>query len=101
MLADIAQANANANEANNTLKGYLEQKEAIKPSVYRTPLIISGVMFLAGLYIWSSRPDPALRRTPPHPGHMSHNLTLCVNGNHKLMMTCMKFNLTRCKIYLH
>ena len=71
MLADIAQANANANEANNTLKSYLEQKEASKPSVYQTPFIISGVVFLAGLYIWSSRPnlarhDPAWRAPSQH-----------------------------------
>jgi len=76
MLEDIAEANANASKANananeavTTLKGYLEQQSAqtrardgISLQEYQTPIIISGVLLLAGLYLWSSK-----RGSTPYP----------------------------------
>ena len=80
MLEDIAEANANANDAMSTLKNYLEH---IKPDhglpvgvrgetprqshlqEYQTPIVISGVLLLAGLYIWSSRPQKTQEHPPP------------------------------------
>ena len=71
MLTDIAEANAkaskadaNANEAMTTLKDYLEQHS--QPSTltrptessfqqYQTPIIVSSLLLLAGLYFWATR----------------------------------------------
>ena len=69
MLEDIAEANANSSKANlnadeavNALNNYL--KQSVKPSnslqEYQTPIIIiSGALLLAGLYLWSSKPQSA------------------------------------------
>ena len=70
MLEDIAEANANANEAMSTLKSYLEQrsqpeKEVGKLQKYQTPIIVSGALLLAGLYLWTTREVKQSAPTPP------------------------------------
>ena len=69
MLTDIAEANAkaskadaNANEAMTTLKDYLEQRPSTltRPTEssfqqYQTPIIVSSLLLLAGLYFWATR----------------------------------------------
>ena len=65
--ANASKANENANDAKNTLKNYLEQRSA-KPNLqeYQTPIVISGALLLAGLYLWSSK-----RVTAPTPHEAS------------------------------
>ena len=62
MLTDIAEANAkaskadaNANEAMTTLKSYLEQQKQSPLQEYQTPIIVSSLLLLAGLYFWATR----------------------------------------------
>ena len=83
MLEDIAEANANALKANtnaeetrNTLKSYLEQKSNNKQSPSEkeiSPLekyqnfIISGLLLIGGLYIWSANPTAFKGKPKPVP----------------------------------
>ena len=62
ILTDIAEANAkaskadaNANEAMTTLKSYLEQQKQSSFQQYQTPIIVSSLLLLAGLYFWATR----------------------------------------------
>ena len=84
MLEDIAEARANAIKANtnaeetrNTLKSYLEQKSNNKQSPsekqmsplekYQTHFIISGLLLIGGLYIWSANPTAFKGKPTPVP----------------------------------
>ena len=92
MLEDIAEANANSSKANlnadeavNALNNYL--KQSVKPSnslqEYQTPIIIiSGALLLAGLYLWSSKPQSAGQPSAPlQPAQPSPPRPEAVNDN--------------------
>ena len=80
ILTDIAEANAkaskadaNANEAMTTLKSYLEQQKQSPLQEYQTPIIITSLLLLAGLYLWSTKEAKQSDPAPSAPTNGSAN----------------------------
>ena len=85
MLEDIAMANANANEAKTILKDYLDKvpkpPAGNKLQEYQTPIIISGALLIAALYIWSSKQQE--EKIPSQPVPVPTNVNAVDVQGHK------------------